>query len=66
MESIGITIMMLAFIAACIGFTYWIYRCVWRMAKERHRDAAVWLILSFIINPFFVILILYFVGDADD
>lgn len=35
------------------------------MAKHRHREVALWLILSFFISPFIVIIILLCIGEDE-
>ena len=47
--------------------------CIWlwvivpaKMAKKRHREPAIWVILSVIASPLVAIIALLAVGDADE
>ena len=42
-----------------------LYVLVAMMAKHRHREVALWLILSFFISPFIVIIILLCIGEDE-
>jgi len=42
-----------------------LYLVVAMMAKHRHREVALWLILSFFISPFLVMIILLCIGDDE-
>lgn len=57
-EILGILIAVLI-IAIVIGS----YILVAVMAKNRHREVAIWVILSLIASPFLIILILLCIGD---
>lgn len=49
-----------------LAFYIGIYILVASMARARHRNVAFWVIASFIGTPFTVVVILWFIGDADD
>ena len=42
-----------------------LYVLVAMMAKHRHREVALWLILSVFISPFIVMIILLCIGDDE-
>lgn len=42
-----------------------LYVLVAMMAKSRHREVALWLILSLFISPFIVMIILLCIGDDE-
>lgn len=42
-----------------------LYVLVAMMAKSRHREVALWLILSVFISPFIVMIILLCIGDDE-
>ncbi len=60
------TILMVLMIPLALYFCYWFYIGITRkMAHERHRDPAGWILLSFFITPIWVWIILLIVGDKD-
>lgn len=48
-------------LAICVG----LYVCVAKMAQNRGRNPVLWLILSFVGTPLLMIIILWFIGDAN-
>jgi len=50
---------------AAVYFTLWLFILLpARMAEARGRSAVVWVLLSFILSPFFAIFFLWLIGDA--
>lgn len=49
------------------AFFVWLWIIVpAKMAKQRHREPAIWIILSVIASPLVAIVALLAVGDADE
>lgn len=47
-----------------IGFIIGLYVLIAVMARERHRSAGLWVLLSLVVSPFLIILILLIVGEG--
>ena len=48
-----------------IGIVIGMYVLVAVMAKNRHREVVVWLLLSFLASPLLIIIILLCIGDDE-
>jgi len=59
---IGIAIVVVLFI---LGIAIGLYVLVAVMAKKRHRNIVLWLLLSFVATPLLIAIILLCVGDND-
>ena len=64
MDGVIILFLILAAIAA-IALVIGLYVLVAIMAKNRHREVALWLLLSFIASPILIIIILLCIGDDE-
>ena len=58
-------IILLAIMVLVLILFVGLYVLVAMMAKHRHREVALWLILSFFISPFIVIIILLCIGEDE-
>ncbi len=59
---IGIIIAVLLFLSIAIG----LYVLVAVMAKNRHREVVLWVLLSFLASPILIIIILLCIGDDEN
>jgi hypothetical protein len=64
MEGVLLLFIILAVIAVII-LAIGLYVLVAVMAKKRHRDVAVWVLLSIIASPILIIIILLCIGDDE-
>lgn len=62
----AIIILSILLVIFAFGIGIGLYVLVGIMAKRRHRDVALWVILSFFTTPILAIIILLCVGDSDD
>jgi hypothetical protein len=64
---LGIDAVLFFFLAVCIlvgGFiTAGLYIVVIKLAEERKRDVAIWVLLSFVSSPLLMIIVLLVVGE---
>jgi len=63
MEAILGTIAIVIAMAIGISLIIGIFRYVVILARRNNRDAAVWLLLSFIFNPLLIIIVLSVAGE---
>ena len=64
MDGVIILFLILAAIAA-IALVIGLYVLVAIMAKNRHREVAIWVLLSIIASPILIIIILLCIGDDE-
>ena len=64
MDGVIILFLILAAIAV-ITLVIGLYVLVAIMAKNRHREVAIWVLLSFIASPILIIIILLCIGDDE-
>ena len=64
MDGVIILFLILAAIAA-ITLVIGLYVLVAIMAKKRHREVAIWVLLSIIASPILIIIILLCIGDDE-
>jgi hypothetical protein len=64
MEGVLLLFIILAVIAVII-LAIGLYVLVAVMAKKRHRDVAIWVLLSIIASPILIIIILLCIGDDE-
>lgn len=60
-----ITILVILAVLAGIAITIGLYVLVAVMAKNRHREVALWLLLSIVASPILIIIILLCIGDDE-
>lgn len=60
-----ITILVILAVLAGIAVTIGLYVLVAVMAKDRHREVALWLLLSIVASPILIIIILLCIGDDE-
>ena len=60
-----ITILVILAVLAGIAITIGLYVLVAVMAKDRHREVALWLLLSIVASPILIIIILLCIGDDE-
>lgn len=60
-----ITILVILAVLAGIAVTIGLYVLVAVMAKDRHREVAIWLLLSIVASPILIIIILLCIGDDE-
>ncbi len=60
-----ITILVILAVLAGIAVTIGLYVLVAVMAKDRHREVALWLLLSIVASPILIIIILFCIGDDE-
>ena len=60
-----ITILVILAVLAGIAVTIGLYVLVAVMAKDRHREVALWLLLSIVASPILIIIILLYIGDDE-
>ena len=60
-----ITILVILAVLAGIAVTIGLYVLVAVMAKDRHREVALWLLLSIVASPILIIIILHCIGDDE-
>lgn len=60
-----ITILVILAVLAGIAVTIGLYVLVAVMAKDRHREVALWLLLSIVASPIIIIIILLCIGDDE-
>ena len=66
---LGIDAVLFFFLAVCIlvgGFiTAGLYIVVIKLAEERKRDVAIWVLLSFVSSPLLIMIILLCIGEEE-
>ena len=66
---LGIDAVLFFFLAVCIlvgGFiTAGLYIVVIKLAEERKRDVAIWVLLSFVSSPLLIMIILLCIGEDE-
>ncbi len=62
MVVIGIIIAVISALSIVIG----LYVLVAVMAKNRHREVALWVLLSFLASPVLIMIILLCIGDDEN
>ena len=66
---LGIDAVLFFFLAVCIlvgGFiTAGLYIVVIKLAEERKRDVALWVLLSFVTSPLLIMIILLCIGEEE-
>lgn len=66
---LGIDAVLFFFLAVCIlvgGFiTTGLYIVVIKLAEERKRDVAIWVLLSFVSSPLLIMIILLCIGEEE-